>query len=89
MNFFQHQELARKQSRRMIVLFTLAVIAIVLAVDAVVYLVLGILGAASQEPAEPRVDVLVFTTLGALLVIGLSSAYRISSLRRGGAVVAT
>ena len=72
----------------MIVLFTLAVIAIVLAVDAVVYLVLGILGAASQEPAEPRVDVLVFTTLGALLVIGLSSAYRISSLRRGGAVVA-
>ncbi|TAH46618.1 MAG: peptidase M48 Ste24p, partial [Gammaproteobacteria bacterium] len=88
MNFFQHQEQARKQSRRMIVLFTLAVIAIVVAVNAVVYLVLGFSAAASENPGTPRVDIQVFATIGALLVIGLASAYRISSLRRGGAVIA-
>lgn len=72
----------------MIVLFTLAVIAIVVAVNAVVYLVLGFSAAASENPGTPRVDIQVFATIGALLVIGLASAYRISSLRRGGAVIA-
>ena len=41
MNFFAHQEQARKQTRRMIVLFTIAVICIVAAVDAVVMIALG------------------------------------------------
>lgn len=35
MNFFEHQELARRQTRRLVVLFVLAVVAIVLAVNLV------------------------------------------------------
>ena len=40
MNFFAHQDQARRQTRRMLAMFVLAVVAIVLAVDLVV-IVLG------------------------------------------------
>jgi len=33
LNFFEHQEVARRSTRRLVILFTLAVIAIVLAVN--------------------------------------------------------
>ena len=36
MNFFEHQDRARKQSRRLTILFILAVLAIVVAIDGVV-----------------------------------------------------
>jgi Zn-dependent protease with chaperone function len=75
MNFFERQEAARRASTRLVVLFALAVVAIVLAVDAVVYLFAG---------SGP----LLVATLGTLAVIGFGSMYRVASLRGGGDPVA-
>ncbi len=88
MNFFAHQELARRQTRRMLVLFTLAVIAIVAAVDAVIVLAFGFAGDARSGRHLPGAGVLIASSLGVLAVIGLATLYRISSLRGGGSAVA-
>jgi Zn-dependent protease with chaperone function len=74
-NFFEHQAAARRASTRLVVLFALAVAGIVAAVDAVVFV------AAGPRPV-------VAATLLTLAVIGLSSLYRIASLRGGGDQVA-
>ncbi len=80
MNFFEHQAKARRTSTRLVVLFALAVVAIVVAVDLAVMLVFGGGGGAA--------GILVFTTLVTLAVIGGASMYRIASLRGGGEAVA-
>ena len=88
MNFFAHQETARRQTRRMIVLFTLAVACIVLAVDAVVAIAFGFAGDARNGRQLPGVGMLVATSIGVLAVIGFATLYRIASLRGGGSAVA-
>jgi Zn-dependent protease with chaperone function len=77
MNFFEHQAAARKHTTRLVVLFALAVLGIVLAVDAAVLVVYG------ASPAA-----LAFASVLTVAVIGLGSLYRISSLRGGGEPVA-
>ena len=76
MHFFEQQARARRSSARLVLLFALAVAAIVLAVDAVVFLLL------------PSAPVLIMTSLITLLVIGAGSAYRINSLGGGGPIIA-
>lgn len=88
MNFFAHQELARKQTRRMVVLFTIAVICIVIAVDFVVMVAFGIAGEVRRGSAGTGTGVVVATSVGVLAVIGLATLYRISTLRAGGSAVA-
>lgn len=85
MNFFEHQAVARRNSRRLIVLFALAVVGIVLAVDLALLAGLGGIGGAA--PAQ-LVGVLVFASIATVAVIGLASLYRVSSLRGGGGEVA-
>ena len=80
MNFFEHQAAARRTSTRLVLLFALAVIGIVVAVDLAVLLVFGRGGQAGGA--------LVFTTLATIAIIGLGSLYRIASLRGGGESVA-
>ena len=84
MNFFEHQAAARRSTTRMVVLFGLAVLGIVLAVDFAVLLLLG----AQMDDGGGVVGLMVMTTLGTLAVIGLGSLYRMSSLRGGGESVA-
>ncbi|MEZ5461302.1 M48 family metallopeptidase [Dokdonella sp.] len=88
MNFFAHQELARKQTRRMIVLFTLAVVCIVVAIDAVMMVALGLVREAPAGEPGLNVGALLATSAGVLLVIGLATLYRISTLSGGGSAVA-
>ena len=88
MNFFERQDQARRQSRRLIVLFALAVAGIVLAVDLVFLLVFGGLGREETPRASLAVG-LVLSTLLSLGIIGVASLYRMASLRSGGAAVAT
>lgn len=76
MNFFEHQAQARRTSGRLLLLFALAVIAIVAVLDALVLISTG------------SVQGVLWCTLLTLAVIALASLYRISSLRGGGAVVA-
>jgi Zn-dependent protease with chaperone function len=81
MNFFEHQAAARRTSTRLVVLFALAVLGIVVAVDFAVYVAFG--GGSGQGGA-----LLAFTTFATLAIIGLGSLYRIASLRGGGEPVA-
>ncbi|MBJ6983531.1 M48 family metallopeptidase [Luteimonas sp. MC1750] len=77
MNFFEQQAKARRNSTRLVVLFALAVIGMVLAIDLAVLLVAG-----ANWP------LLAVVTLGTLAVIGLGSLYRLATLRGGGDAVA-
>ena len=84
MNFFEHQAAARRTSTRLIILFALAVIGMVLAVDFAAWVAFGGGGA---EPGGAGA-LLAFTTFATLAIIGLGSLYRIASLRGGGEAVA-
>ncbi|OOG23608.1 peptidase M48 [Thioalkalivibrio denitrificans] len=93
MNFFEYQDRARRRSRWLLVLFLLAVVAILVVVNLAVLLALG--GADQlREPATPgqflarHLDVILWTSLLTGGVIGLASLYRTMSLRHGGAVIA-
>ena len=83
MNFFEQQAAARRASTRLVVLFALAVLGIVIAVDVAAYVVFG----GGREPGQGGALV-VFTTVATLAVIGLGSLYRMASLRGGGEPVA-
>ena len=95
MNFFERQRQVRSQSGRLVLLFALAVLGILLAVNAAVVLALrftsqeqvaeagGVLALVAQRPG-----LLVGVSLLTLAVIGLSSLGKMASLRSGGGKVA-
>jgi Zn-dependent protease with chaperone function len=81
-NFFERQDAARRQSKRLILLFALAVLAIVAAVDLVFLVVFGGRGEGGGLGA------VVFGTLLSVGVISCASLFRTATLRAGGAAVA-
>ncbi len=83
MNFFEQQEAARRLSRRLVVLFTLAVVAIVITVNVVATLVyLSVF-----PPPLPRAFHLT-NTLVTLLMIGAGTWWEMARLAAGGEAVA-
>jgi Zn-dependent protease with chaperone function len=87
MDFFAQQARVRSSSRRLVVLFALAVIAIVVAIDAVVWFAMGH-HAVDGEPARSNLSLLFTSTVVVLAGISLSSLFRIMSLSGGGKKVA-
>jgi len=95
MNFFEAQAQARSSSRRLVLLFALAVAATVVAVDGALLLALG---AAADSDTWVEQGALAFASevspaliAGAVLtvlVIGVATLYRVASLRSGGEAVA-
>ena len=83
MNFFERQTAVRQQSKRLVLLFALAVFGIVAAIDLVLLVALG----GFTEGVNPF-PMLVMSTFAVLAVIGCASLFRMSSLRTGGAAVA-
>lgn len=97
MNFFEQQTRARAATRRMIVMFALAVCAIVAALDVVVVLIFGVGHGTSAYPSPVHAQaaaaatvwrLIFWTTLIVLATIAVSSLFRIASLADGGASVA-
>ena len=91
MNFFAQQERSRSQSRRMLILFILAVAGIVIAVDLVLAVAFGAIGHdkhAKLEMTSVQPQVMVWSSLLVIAVIGLATMYKISTLRSGGGAVA-
>lgn len=104
MNFFEHQEKARKQSRWIILAFIATALLIVLAVDLIVLFLIGMQGTMSTGVAHitqtgaagllsPELwSANASTLLGSSVltggVIGLASLGKIVSLRSGGGKVA-
>jgi Zn-dependent protease with chaperone function len=86
MNFFEHQEQARRQTRRMLFLFALSVLAVVAATDVLVLFMF----AADSAHAGGRItwSGIVALSVAVAIAIGLGSAYRIATLSSGGASVA-
>ncbi|MBO9664887.1 M48 family metallopeptidase [Dokdonella sp.] len=82
MNFFEHQELARRQTRRMLWLFAFAVAAIVVVIDIAVLLAIGF------DARRVSWNGLLFISAMVVLVIQLGSLYRVATLRAGGKAVA-
>src|SRR5262245_41446640 len=82
MNFFERQAAARRNTTRLVILFGLAVLGIVVAVDFAAFVVFGASGAGGSG------GLLTFSSLLTLGVIGLGSLYRVASLRGGGEPVA-
>ena len=87
MDFFAQQARVRGSSRRLVILFVLAVIAIVVAIDAVVWFALGQHPAPGEPPAS-NLNLLLGSSVIVLAGIGLSSLFRIMSLSSGGKAVA-
>jgi Zn-dependent protease with chaperone function len=98
MDFFQHQDDARKKTGRMIFLFLLAVIAIVVALNAVfggIYLY-GIGEMSKHTSSVPQFsqiktippELFVAVSVITLIVIAGGSAFRVAQLSGGGEVVA-
>ena len=87
MDFFAQQARVRGSSRRLVVLFVLAVVAIVAAIDAVVWLTMGH-HAADGEPVASNLPLLFISSVAIIAGIGLCSLFRIMSLSGGGKAVA-
>ena len=95
MNFFEHQDRARRQSRWLFVLFGLAVLAIVAAVDLILLLALGLSGQETAAAVQPspslfaaNLPLLAGGAVATLGMIGIASLFRTVGLRSGGGQVA-
>jgi Zn-dependent protease with chaperone function len=89
MNFFAQQERARSHTKRMLILFVLAVACIVAAIDIVLFIAFGASDkhhVAHMGAVAPRI--IFLTSLGVIAFIGVCSMYKIGTLRSGGAAVA-
>ena len=87
MDFFAQQARVRGSSRRLVALFVLAVIAIVVTIDAVVWFTLGH-HPVDGAPARSNLPLLFTSSILVLAGIGLSSLFRMMSLSSGGKAVA-
>jgi Zn-dependent protease with chaperone function len=95
MNFFERQAAARTASRRLLLLFALAVAGIVLAINVVVLFAFGFLDQ-DQLVAhgglwpylQAHSGAMLAASLGTVAVIGIASLVRMGSLRSGGSAVA-
>lgn len=92
MNYFAHQDRARRKSYQLVALFALAVLGIVAGVNLVLLLALG---AQHLEPARPlsavardNLGVFVFVSILVVGIIAVASATRMAMLRQGGSKVA-
>jgi Zn-dependent protease with chaperone function/uncharacterized tellurite resistance protein B-like protein len=96
MDFFEQQDRARRRSRRLILLFLVAVAGIASGVTIVVALLVHALGSNSSSIAMPNAvwlstnrDLLLLCALGTITMIGVASWIRLIQLRQGGGAVAS
>lgn len=94
MNFFEHQDRSRRQTRWLLVLFGLAVIAVIAVVDLALLLSLGLLSPPedgsliSMDGVRANGKLLLGGAAATATLIGLSSLYKTLTLRGGGGYVA-
>lgn len=91
MNFFENQDRARRKSRYLLLIFIIAVLGIVLAVDLVVATIsAGFSGEyfvfRLPDPAwfADNTEITILTSLGTVAFVGFASLYRTVGIRAGG-----
>lgn len=89
MDFFEHQDQSRRKSRWLVIMFLVAMAAIILAVDVVAVMVFGVAGEGGVRGVLAANATLVVTAsaLTALVILG-GSLFRIAQLGTGGGDVA-
>lgn len=88
MNFFEHQHKARRKTGILVLYFIMAVILIVLSINALIFLVISWGGSMSVEDAT-RIfkSMAIYVTLGTLLIIFIGSISTLFKLRGGGPAI--
>jgi Zn-dependent protease with chaperone function len=92
-DFFERQDIARRNTIRLVILFVLAVLAIMASID---LLLAATMGYMARDPATGAVDwtlvadpqLLALAVAGTLIVVGGGSLFKVAQLRGGGRVVA-
>jgi Zn-dependent protease with chaperone function len=92
-DFFERQDTARRNTTRLVVLFVLAVVAIMVSIHLLLAATLAYLGRDPRTAAlewSPVTDPAIFSlaVLGTFVVVGGGSLFKIAQLRGGGRVVA-
>ena len=92
-DFFERQDVARRNTTRLVILFAFAVLALIVSIDLLLAATMGYLGRNPETgavdwalAADPRV--LSLAVFGTLIVAGGGSLFKITQLRGGGQVVA-
>ena len=80
MNFFQRQKDVRRSSRRLVLLFALAVIVLVVVVDLIAFYLLGL----SEQDAKTIMNMMIGLSVFLIAAIGLTSFFRTMVLKNGG-----
>jgi Zn-dependent protease with chaperone function len=90
MDFFEHQEQARRKTGVLIFYFILAVLGIIAATYALAAGILMFVNDGAEAGGNPlwRPEVLMYTSLGTAGIVFLASAFKTAQLSGGGAVVA-
>ncbi len=95
MNFFESQDRARRRTTQLVILFSLAVISLVVLTNVLVVLFAvfttqGSVAAADWRAALGSVgwETLALISIGVVLVIGAASLFKVAALAGGGAAVA-
>ena len=92
-DFFERQDIARRNTSRLVLLFVLAVLAIMLSIDLLLAATMGYL---SRDPATGAIDwsfagdlqLVGIAVVGTLVVVGGGTLFKIAQLRGGGRVIA-
>jgi Zn-dependent protease with chaperone function len=90
MDFFRSQDIARRNTLRLVVLFVLALMSLVAITNLLIMFAVGVFAEALDVPLLQRIDWQLFAwvSLGILGVVGFGSLYKVLSLAGGGARVA-
>ena len=90
MDFFRSQDIARRNTVRLVVLFLLALLSLIAITNLLIMFALGVFAETINVPMFERIDWRLFAgvTVGILAVVGFGSLYKIISLSGGGARVA-
>ena len=92
-DFFERQDIARRNTSRLVLLFVLAVLAIMLSIDLLFAATMGYL---SRDPATGAIywslagdlQLVGIAVVGTLVVVGGGTLFKIAQLRGGGRVIA-
>ncbi len=92
-NFFERQDVARRNTGRLTILFILAILAIIVSIDLLLAATFGYL---DRDPETAAIDwtlaadleLMSLAVVGTLIVVGGGSLFKIAQLRGGGRVIA-
>ncbi len=90
MDFFRSQDIARRNTVRLVVLFLLALLSLIAITNLLIMFALGVFANSINVPMFERIDWRLFAgvSVGILAVVGFGSLYKVISLGGGGARVA-